>query len=372
MIITETVRVPFVDLKAQHASMEQEIGEAIAKVLRETDFILGQEVSLFEKEFAAFCQAEYAIGVDSGTSALELILKAYHVGPGHEVITAANTFIATVLAILRAGATPVLVDVDPQTYTLDIKKLKDTITPRTKAIIPVHLYGQPADMDPILEIARQHDLFVIEDACQAHGARYKGRRTGALGHAAAFSFYPAKNLGAYGDAGMVVTNNPRIAKFITMLRNYGQREKYHHVIQGYNNRLDTLQAAILRVKLNRLDNWNDARRRIVKLYNEWLECPQIILPGEATYAESVYHLYVIRVEDRDNLKAYLRERGIETGVHYPTPIHLQQPFKNLGSPGDFPVTEHHARHIMSLPIYPELPVHLAKHVADSILSFYGY
>ncbi|HEX2712052.1 MAG TPA: DegT/DnrJ/EryC1/StrS family aminotransferase, partial [Candidatus Acidoferrales bacterium] len=253
-------QVPLVDLAAQHRAISSEIHEATSKVIRETDFILGREVGLFEEEFAEFCEAKYAVGVDSGTSALELALRAFDIGPGDEVITAANSFIASALAISHVGAKPVLVDVEPQTSTIDVSAMSRAITPRTKAIIPVHLYGHPADMDPIRRLAVKRGLVLIEDACQAHGARYKGRRVGSLGHAAAFSFYPAKNLGACGDAGIVVTNDRDAAKRVELLRNYGQLEKYHHLMQGYNRRLDTLQAALLRVKLKHLEEWNAARR----------------------------------------------------------------------------------------------------------------
>lgn len=362
--------VSFVDLAAQYADIKTEVDAAIAKVLHDTDFILGQAVALFEQEFAAFCEADYAVGVDSGTSALELILRAYNIGPGDEVITTANTFIATVLPISQVGATPVLVDIDPQTYTMDPAGLEKAITAQTKAIIPVHLYGQPADMDPILEIARQRGLVVIEDACQAHGARYKGKRVGSLGQAATFSFYPAKNLGAYGDGGMVVTNEAWLADAIVMLRNYGQRKKYHHLLQGYNHRLDTLQAAILRVKLKCLESWNGARRQHAQLYNDLLASNSIVLPTEADYAESVYHLYVIRVEERDELQTYLDDRGIATGIHYPIPIHLQPAYQALGyTPGDFPITERYTRQILSLPMYPELSTTSIKYVADAIKDF---
>ncbi len=263
-------QVPFVDLAAQYATIETDVNEAIADVLRQTNFILGQEVGLFEEEFAAFCETGYAVGVDSGTSALEMALTAYGIGRGDEVITTANTFIATALAISYTGATPVLVDVDPQTYLMDPALLGAAITPRTKAVIPVHLYGQPVDMDPVLEIAERHHLLVIEDASQAHGARYKGRRVGSLGHAAAFSLYPGKNLGAYGDAGIVVTDDAKIADTLRLLRNYGSTRKYHHQIRGFNRRLDTLQAAVLRVKLPHLDKWNAARRHNARLYREML------------------------------------------------------------------------------------------------------
>lgn len=364
------IQVPFVDLSAQYSVLAEEINEAMLKVLREGDYILGRDVSLLEEEFAAYCETRYAIGVDSGKSALKLSLCAYGIGPGDEVITTANTFIATALAISSTGATPVLVDVDPQTYNIDISKLEAAITARTKAIMPVHLYGQPADMDPIMDIARRRGLIVIEDACQAHGARYKNRRAGSLAHAAAFSFYPAKNLGAYGDGGMVVTNDPQVAEAIRVLRNYGQREKYHHTLIGYNHRLDTLQAAVLRVKLKYLDAWIAARRQHAKLYGEFLASSSLILPTEMAFAESVYHLYVIRVENRDELKAYLQNKGISTGIHYPIPIHLQPAYRNLGyEPGDFPHSERLARQILSLPMYAELPADSIEYVARAIGDF---
>lgn len=363
----KTSQVPFVDLSAQYAAIAEEIDEAILQVVHGTGFILGRDVGLFEEEFAAFCEAQYAVGVDSGTSALELALRACGIGPGDEVVTAANTFIATALAISYTGATPALVDVDPQTYTMDVSWLERAITSRTKAVIPVHLYGQPADMDPILEIARQHGLVVIEDACQAHGARYKGKRVGCLGHAAAFSFYPAKNLGAYGDGGMVVTDDERVAESVQMLRDYGQREKYHHVLRGYNHRLDTLQAAVLRVKLQYLDAWNAARRQHAQLYRELLAHGPVAAPVEPDYAESVYHLYVIRVQDRDGVRTYLRDKGVATGIHYPIPIHLQPAYRDLGyEKGRFPVTEEYAGQILSLPMYAELTPGLIECVTEAI------
>ena len=363
----EMVEVPFVDLAAQYGTIREEIDEAISRVLSDTGFILGRDLSLFEEEFAAYCGAENAVGVDSGTSALELALRAYGVGPGDQVITVANTFIATVLAISYTGATPVLVDIDPQTYTMDPDLFQAAITTQTRAVIPVHLYGQPADMDAILEIARSHRLVVIEDACQAHGARYKGRRVGSLGDAAAFSFYPAKNLGAYGDGGMVVSDDQQVASFVRMARNYGQSEKYHHLFIGFNRRLDTLQAAVLRVKLMHLDAWNAARRRHSQRYGELLADGPVALPTEADYAESVYHLYVVRVRDRDRLQRSLRERGISTGIHYPVPVHLQPAYRDLGyERGRFPVAEEYAGQILSLPMYPELTAKAIEYVAQTI------
>lgn len=360
-------QVPFVDLRAQFQGIATEINEAIARVIQDADFILGQEVRLFEKEFASFCETRYAIGVDSGTSALELALRAYGIGVGDEVITPANSFIATALAISNNGAKPVLVDVDPRTDTVDVAMVEQAITPRTKAIIPVHLYGHPADMDPIRQLAEQRGLTVIEDACQAHGARYKGRRVGSLGHAAAFSFYPGKNLGAYGDGGMVVTDDTEIAERLEMLRNYGQKEKYYHLLRGFNRRLDTLQAAVLRVKLKYLEKWNAARRENASLYHRFLEGSGLVLPSEAAGVESVWHLYVIRTEQRDRIRERLVSMGISAGIHYPVPIHLQPAYRDLDhAPGDFPVTESHAERILSLPMYAELTSEQIEYVALAI------
>lgn len=362
--------VPFVDLGVQYRAISAEIDDAIAKVIQDADFILGREVRLFEEEFAEFCDSSHAVGVDSGTSALELALRAFDIGPGDEVITAANSFIASALGISHAGAKPVLVDVDPFTYTLDVKALERAITRRTKAIIPVHLYGHPAHMGPIRQLADKHGLVVIEDACQAHGARYKGKRVGSLGHAAAFSFYPGKNLGAYGDGGMVVTKDRKIANRLEMLRNYGQKEKYKHLFRGYNRRLDTMQAAILRVKLRYLEKWNAARRWNAKLYQKHLEGSGVVVPGEAGGAESVWHLYVIRTEQRDALKEHLINKGINASIHYPIPIHLQPAYHDLGyKRGDFPVTEAHADRILSLPMYAELTDRQIEFISQTVCEF---
>jgi len=372
MVTTQPVmRISFVDLAAQYATIADELNQAITRVLEKTDFILGQDVRLFEEEFAAYCETDYAVGVDSGTSALELALRACGVGPGDEVITVANTFIASALGITHAGATPVLVDIDPQTYNMDISAIEQAITPRTTAIMPVHLYGQPVNMDPLLAIARRHNLLVIEDASQAHGARYNGKRVGSFGHAAAFSFYPGKNLGAYGDGGMVVTNDTSIADKLQMLRNYGQRRKYYHELPGYNRRLDTLQAAILRVKLRYLDIWNEARRTHAAHYTQLLaNCIEMQTPTTPDYTEPVWHLYVIRVMDRDGLMAYLADRGIPTGIHYPIPIHLQQAYQTLGyTRGNFPISERYAEHILSLPMYAELQPAAIDYIAESIQVF---
>jgi dTDP-4-amino-4,6-dideoxygalactose transaminase len=366
----QSSQVPFVDLAAQYRTISAEVNEAVSKVIRDTDFILGRDVSLFEVEFASFCEAKWAVGVDSGTSALELALRAYEIGPGDEVITAANSFIASALAISHAGATPVLVDVDPDTYTVNVAAIEKAITPCTKGIIPVHLYGHPADMDPIVQLAQRHGLVIIEDACQAHGARYKGKRVGSLGHAAAFSFYPGKNLGGYGDGGIVVTSDQAVAKRLEMLRNYGQKEKYQHMFRGYNRRLDTIQAAILRVKLKHLDEWNEARRQHAKSYRRLLEQSGIVAPYAVAESESVWHLYVIRTDQRDALKEHLASRGISAGIHYPIPIHLQPAYRDLGyQKGDFPVTEEYARQILSLPMYAELTPELIGRVAETTSEF---
>ena len=367
---SDTQYVPFVDLAAQYATIGADVNGAISKVLSRADFILGQDVALFESEFAAFCETKYAVGVDSGTSALEMALMAYGIGRGDEVITTANTFIATTLAISYIGATPVLVDIDPQTYMMDPALLENAITSHTKAIMPVHLYGHPVDMDPVLEIAERHNLVVIEDVSQAHGARYKGRRVGSLGHAAAFSLYPGKNLGAYGDAGIVVTNDAKTVETLRLLRNYGSVKKYHHMLRGYNRRLDTLQAAILRVKLERIDAWNAARRQHAQQYNQLLKYSPLALPLVADFAEPVYHLYVVRTQDRDALQAHLQERGVSTVIHYPIPIHLQPAYRDLGyARGDFPITEGYAEQILSLPMYPELTPDAIEYVTGTIEDF---
>lgn len=363
--------VPFVDLWAQHAPLAAEIEEALAAVLRRSDFVLGSAVSLLEEEFATYCGASHAIGVSSGTAALELALLAYGIGQGDEVIIPANTFIATAFAITHAGAIPILTDIDPHTYAIDVAAVEKALTGRTRAIVPVHLYGHPVDMDPLLEIARDRGLVVIEDACQAHGAKYKGRRVGALGQAAAFSFYPSKNLGACGDGGMVVTDDAEIADRIRVLRNQGQRAKYTHVARGYNHRLDTLQAAVLRIKLRYLDDWNAARRRHARLYTEALSAAStVVCPREASYAEPVYHLYVVRTSHRDELQGFLRELGIATGIHYPIPIHLQPAYSDLGyGIGDFPTVEAQAGQLLSLPMYPELTPEQCVYVSAGISAF---
>jgi dTDP-4-amino-4,6-dideoxygalactose transaminase len=364
------MNVSFVDLGVQYRSIKTEIDSAIQNVISRSDFVMGNDTKDLEESFASYCEARFGIGVDSGYSALELILRAYDIGHGDEVITAANTFIATALAVSTCGARPVLVDIDPVTYNMDSEKLKAAITPATRAVIPVHLYGQPADMDPILEIAKEHGLIVIEDACQAHGARYKGRRVGSLGDAAAFSFYPTKNLGAYGDGGMVVTSDPSIADRLHLLRNLGQSEKYYHQIKGYNHRLDTMQAAILNAKLPHLDGTNASRRHSANLYNQLLN-PLVEVPIQSPWAEHVYHLYVIQTENRDELQSHLEESGIATAIHYPIPIHLQPAYKEFGYElGDFPITERFAGRILSLPMYPGITDVDVAYTTEVIVRFF--
>jgi len=366
------MRIPLVDLKAQYLSIKDEIDEAIGRVLNNCNFILGEEVRLFEEEFAAFCGARYAVGVASGTAALHLTLRACGVGPGDEVITTPFTFIATAEAISHCGARPVFVDIDPRTYNIDPSKIEAAITEKTKAILPVHLYGQPADMDPILAIAHRYGLRVIEDAAQAHGAEYKGRRVGTLGDVACFSFYPAKNLGAYGDAGAVITNNREIADTVRLLRDHGRREKYEHLIEGYGERLDALQAAVLRVKLRHLPNWTVARQRIAQQYEGLLSAlNDLATPYCQPTSQHVYHLYVIRTQDREALRRQLETQGIATGIHYPIPLHLQPAFRHLGyAEGDFPRAEKAAHEVLSLPMYSEITDSQLRTIATAITTYF--
>jgi dTDP-4-amino-4,6-dideoxygalactose transaminase len=363
--------VRFVDLAAQHQPLADELVAAFRSVVSAGGFVLGDELTSFEEEFAAYSETRFAVGPDSGLSALELVLRASGIGPGDEVITAANTFAATVFAIAHAGARPVLVDVDPVAHTLDPELFSAAVTRRTRAVIPVHLYGHPAAMDPIREIAAAHDILVFEDACQAHGARYRGARVGSLSTGAAFSFFPAKNLGAFGDGGIVVTDHEELADALRVLRNYGQRSKYDHVSIGFNRRLDTLQAAILRIKLRRLDGWNEARRHIAATYGRLLGGQAgLTIPTASGDVEPAWHLYVIRVRDRDALRAFLESRGIATGIHYPVPIHLLPACRYLGYPrGRFPVTERLAGEILSLPMYPELRDDAIERICVEIQGF---
>ncbi len=365
------MNIPFVDLQTQYQSLKEELDAAVLAVMKRGDFVLGGAVAEFERAFTDYCGVRHVIGVDSGYSALEMIIRAYGIGPGDEVITVANTFIATTLAISNAGATPVLVDIDPETYNIDPAKIEAAITPRTRAIMPVHLYGQPVDMDPILAIARKRGLYVFEDAAQAAGARYKGRMVGSLADAAGFSFYPGKNLGAYGDGGAVATNSDEIAEKIRLLRNIGQKVKYYHEVKGFNHRLDTMQAAVLKVKLPHLDDWNASRRRAAATYNDLLRDLPLITPLTPAYAEHIFHLYVIRVHNREALMEHLKSKGIASGLHYPIPIHVQPAYTELGyKAGDFPITEAYAENILSLPMYPELDDDKVAYVVDAIREFF--
>jgi len=339
----------------------------------QTAFAGGSFVARFEEAFAAFCGCKYGIGTGSGTDALWMALIASGVGPGDEVITVPDTFIATAEAISFCGAQPVFVDVVESTCNMDPEKLEGAITERTRAIIPVHLFGQPADMDPILEIARRHGIPVIEDACQAHGALYKGRKAGSIGDAGCFSFYPGKNLGAYGEAGAVVTNSEVLAERMRMFRDHGQARKYEHEMVGWNARMDGLQGAVLSVKLSHLEDWNNARRQNAHLYGELLQGAKgVVLPTEADYARHVYHIYAIRTDRREQLMAYLAERGIACGIHYPVPLHLQKAYQGLGlTEGSFPVAERCAAEFVSLPMFPELTAEQISFVADEIKGFCG-
>jgi dTDP-4-amino-4,6-dideoxygalactose transaminase len=348
--------IPFLNLKAQYETLDEEILVAIKRTLASTQWILGDEVAEFEAEFASYSGGQFGVGVNSGTSALHLALLAAGVGPGDEVITVANTFVATVAAIGYTGARPVFVDVDAVTLNMDVNLIERAITPRTKVILPVHLHGLPADLDPILAIARRHKLLVIEDAAQAHGASYRGKRVGSIGDMGCFSFYPGKNLGACGEGGMVVTDNPQFAKQIRMLRDWGQDSKYHHKYKGYNYRMEGLQGAILRVKLRYLDGWTQARRQLAGIYRELLTESGFRLPAEPAGTQPVYHVYAVGTPRRDAVQAALRERGIHTGIHYPVPVHLQQAYSEYGyTQGDLPVTETICSETLSLPMYAELP-----------------
>ena len=361
-----------VDLKAQYDRIRDEVDAAVSRVLDSTAFIGGEDCRRFEEEFAAWCGAKAACGLANGTDALTLTLRAYGVGPGDEVVTVANTFIATGEAIFLNGARPVFLDVDPVTYTMDPKRLEAAITPRTKLILPVHLYGHPADMKPIVEIADRHGLPVLEDAAQAHGAEVDGRRAGALGHAASFSFYPGKNLGAYGDAGMLVSNDAAFVARVRQIANHGGgANKYDNVVVGTNSRLDSLQAAILRVKLRHLDTWNRERRERVESYGKALAgVADIVLPRERAGARSAWHLYTIRTPNRDGLQAHLRSRGIASAVHYPRPIHLQPAMAPAGGRvGDLPVSEQLSREVIALPLYPELPLEALDRTVEAVREF---
>ena len=356
--------IPLVDLRAQYAALKPDIEAAIGRVLESAQFVLGPAVEAFERAFASYCAVPDAVAVNSGTSALQVALLAAGIGRGDEVITVPFTFVATVAAIEYTGATPVLVDIDPDYYTMDPAAIARAITPRTKAIIPVHLFGQPADMDPILDIARQHRLVVIEDAAQAHGAEYKGRRVGSIGDIGCFSFYPGKNLGAYGEGGAAVTAVPEYAETMRLLRNWGEKTRYEHSIKGFNFRMDGFQGAVLGVKLRHLDAWTEARRSRAAVYATHLAGSAASTPAVRRDVRHVYHVYVVRVPEREVWRARLQSLGIQTGVHYPIPVHLQPAYRNLGyRAGDFPVAEALAAEVLSLPMFPELTDEQIKEVA---------
>lgn len=359
--------IPFVDLLTQHSTIEGEVGEAIQGVLKTCTFIGGDPLEAFEQEFAAFCQAKYAVGVANGTDALHLALRALGIGAGDEVITAANSFIASVASIEMVGARPVLVDIDPTTYTLDPGRVEAAVTPHTRAILPVHLYGQPADMQPLMALAARRNLFVVEDAAQAHGAEYHGQRIGSIGHVGCFSFYPSKNLGAYGDGGAITTSDPDILHHLLQLRDHGRSTKYEHARIGYNSRLDTLQASILRVKLRHLDRWNRQRQEVAQWYEEDLAGTGLATPQVRSSSTHVYHLYVVSTSQREAVQAGLQVAGIATGIHYPLPLHLQPALRHLSyRAGDMPHTEAAAAQILSLPMFPELRRDQTQRVAGVI------
>jgi dTDP-4-amino-4,6-dideoxygalactose transaminase len=364
--------IPFIDLRAQYRSIEAEINSVVLRVLQKGDFILGEEVSLFEGEFPAYCETSFGAGVASGTDALSLALRACEIGRGDEVITTSHTAIATLVGIESTGARPILVDIQAGAFTIDPSRIESSITSNTRAIIPVHLYGSPAELTPILEIARRFDLYVIEDCAQAHGASYRNKKVGAWGDLSAFSFYPTKNLGAYGDAGMVLTSRKDLYERLLLLRQYGWKEKYVSDKRGVNSRLDNLQAAILRVKLGHLDEWNRRRMHIAETYCRGLSGLDIVLPITPENSTHAYHQYVIRSEHRDSLRSHLLDRSIGTSIHYPVPPHLQPAYGDLGyAVGDFPNSESAAREIISLPIHPELSDADVEYVCEAIRDFYS-
>ncbi len=364
------MNVPFVDLRKQYAPLKDEILSGIGKALDGMQLFLGENVQQLEKEFAQFCGVAHGIGVSDGTAALQIILRAMGIGPGDEVITVSHTFIATAEAILLTGAKPVFVDIDPVTCLMDVSQIEAKITPQTKAILPVHLYGQTVDMDPLLEIAARHGLRVVEDACQAHGAEYKGRKAGGLGDAAGFSFYFSKNLGAYGEGGFISTNDAELASKIRMIRDHGSGARYHHEMVGLNGRLDEIQAVVLRAKLPHLADWNTLRRDHAARYSQLLQNLPLKTPFEGMGNRHIYHLYVIQTAQRDQLQAYLKEQGIFTGIHYPVPIHLQQAVSYLGyTPGSLPVTERVAGEILSLPMFAELTDEQIDYVVTHVGKF---
>jgi dTDP-4-amino-4,6-dideoxygalactose transaminase len=362
--------IPLVDLKKQYESIKPEIDDAIAGVVESTQFILGPQVAAFEADFANYCQAKFALGVNSGTSALHLAMLAAGIGPGDEVITVSYTFVATAAAVAYTGARPVFVDIDPATCNIDVSQIEGAITPRTKAIMPVHLYGNCADMDPILDIASNHNLIVIEDAAQAHGAEYKGRRAGSMGDIACFSFYPGKNLGAYGEAGAIVTNNEQYVDVLKPLRDQGQSEKYFHTMVGYNYRMEALQGAVLGVKLKHLDDWNAARRKHAAVYRRELMNSGVRMLDERFEYKSVHHVFPLFTTQRDELREYLLNEDISTGLHYPIPVHLQPGFVGVGHKAvELPETERACKEVLSVPMYPELEDEAVLRIAASVRTF---
>ncbi|HEX6636897.1 MAG TPA: DegT/DnrJ/EryC1/StrS family aminotransferase [Steroidobacteraceae bacterium] len=359
--------IPFVDLKSQYLSIKAEVDAAILKTIESCAFTLGPDVAAFENEFAAYSNVKHGIAVNNGTSALHLALLAAGIGEGDEVITVPFTFVASVAAIYYSRATPVFVDIDPRTFTMDPAKIEAAITPRTKAILPVHLYGQCADMDPILAIAKKHNLVVIEDACQAHGAEYKGRRAGSMGDMGAFSFYPGKNLGAYGEGGLVSTNNDEFNRTIRMLRDWGAEKKYHHVLKGYNYRMEGIQGAVLRVKLKYLEGWTEQRRAAAAHYAKFFAGSNVRIPEAMPHNRHVFHVYAIRTAHRAEWMDALNKQGIASGIHYPIPVHLLPAYADLGyKAGDFPHSEQAANETMSLPMYPELTAQQCQTVATAV------
>ncbi len=366
------MHIPYFDLRAQYADLRDEIRAALERVCQNAAFILGEEVMRFETEFAAYCEARHCVALNSGTSALHLALLAVGVGPGDEVISTPNTFVATAEAILYVGAKPVFVDIDPATANIDPSRIEKALTPRTKAIVPVHLYGRPAHLDPILRVAREHNLAVVEDACQAHGARYRGKRVGSLGRAAAFSFYPSKNLGAYGEAGALVTNDDEIAQFARAMRDHGQRSRYFYDYVGYNYRMDGFQGAVLRVKLRRLEELTRKRQHLAHLYRGVLAGARVDMPNDDPQDECVYHLFVVYVDDRDGVRARLEAGGVQTGVHYPLPLHLQRAYGTLGyRVGSFPRTEYACQRVLSMPLFPELTAEQVEQGASALVQLVG-
>jgi dTDP-4-amino-4,6-dideoxygalactose transaminase len=362
--------VPFMDLNRQYLNIRDQVLSAVDRVFQSTQFVLGKEVAAFEDEFAAYCGVRHGVGVNSGTSALHLALLAGGIGPGDEVITVPLTFVATAAAIVYTGARPVFVDVDPTTYTMDPDRIEAAITPHTKAILPVHLYGRPADMDSICGIARRYNLLVIEDAAQAHGAEYKGRRCGSIGDLGCFSFYPGKNLGAYGEGGIVTTDNPEFARTIRILRDWGAEKKYYHVRKGFNYRMEGVQGAILRVKLPYLEAWTEARRKHALAYKKALEEPGICLPVESPDSRHVYHVYAVLTSRREEFMEALAVRGVQTGIHYPRPVHLLPAYSDLKyQPGDFPSAERVASQEVSLPMFPEMTQAQINQVSEAVLEF---